>query len=209
MTMPIPARLFLFSVALVGEAVLIPVVGIGAIFIIAEEAGVSQSTTLVGAVIGGFTLMSGLMAWVVKYLLGTTIPGIQTSHKEAIQELSASHHSSLQEVTSSHQKIMAQLTETYAKAAEMSQQTLQMTQKSFTDTIKATQDGFRSDILQRTEMSIANENQLRDLFEKKLERERQFFETQLQQLLAEQRLDRERMFDTLVTHAPPRDDDAK
>jgi hypothetical protein len=96
--MLIPTRLIVLTGLLIGEAIVLPVLAGLFLWSVADE-GISQSTTAIGALAGGYTLMMGLMAWVVKYLLGTTIPELNRTaaekdkiHQQTILDLQKTHN---------------------------------------------------------------------------------------------------------------------
>lgn len=62
-----------------------------------NEAIVSTPTTAVGALIAGFSMLTGLMVWIVKRLLDTTIPTMQTGFQSALDRQQQSFERLLKE----------------------------------------------------------------------------------------------------------------
>lgn len=56
-------------------------------FFFAEtESGGSGQTTAIGAIIAGFALMTGLMGWVIKHMLDTTIPDLSKTFQNTAEQ---------------------------------------------------------------------------------------------------------------------------
>jgi len=53
------------------------------VIVVLGQTEVSNQTTMLGALVAGFTLMTGLMVWVIKRLLDTTLPGVEKMAREA------------------------------------------------------------------------------------------------------------------------------
>lgn len=53
-------------------------------YFILGQVDLGTPTTAIGALVTGFTAMTGLMVWIVKRLLDTTIPGMQTAFQTAL-----------------------------------------------------------------------------------------------------------------------------
>lgn len=63
----------------------------------------TNQLTGIGVLAGGFTLMTGLMAWVLKRLLDVTIPSLQTTFSTALESQRATFTSSLERQLGSFQ----------------------------------------------------------------------------------------------------------
>jgi len=144
--------------------------------IIAEET-VPNPLTAIGALVAGFTVMTGLMAWVLRYLLSTTIPAMQVSYQTA----------------------MDKQRDTFERTINAQQQLFVDSAKIFQQIVTDSQDGYKKDEKSLMDTFALEQQRQRDLFERGLLAQREFFSKEMQAVMAEFRIDRERFFDAIVT----------
>ena len=144
--------------------------------LIAEDT-LNQPTTIIGALVGGFTLMTALMAWVVKHLLDTTVPNMQNNFQ----------------TTMSGQK------DTFEKSLADQQKLFVDSAKIFQEIVASQQESSKKELVIQIECFNMRQDKLKEIFENALKFEREANAKNLELVMAEFRIDRERFFDVLVT----------
>lgn len=150
-------------------------------YIIAQDVSAAP-TTVVGALIAGFVGMTGLMVWIVKRMLDTTIPTMQASFEQAQKTFL----DALTRQEASRQVSLDRQSETFLTALDKVNQQMAKAQAE-----------YKADLSTLTMSFASEEKELRDLFEKKLAHEREFFAREAGQLMQVFKEDREQMFTVL------------
>lgn len=119
-----------------------------------SQADMGSNTTVVGALTLGFTTMLGLMAWVLKRLLDTTIPQQQATFTAAINKLVDTTIPGLQETftagidsqRNSFAEVLTKQRDTFAQAHEKQLVTFDTAQKNFGVIVENTQKVYREEL---------------------------------------------------------------
>jgi len=165
-------------VGAVWNSLMVGILALSSWLLVGENDLLGTPTTAIGALVAGFTAMTGLMVWIVKRLLDTTIPGMQTAF----------------------QTVMDRQQTGFQTAQDRQQVVYQTAQDNFSKLNQAAQAEYRKD-LQTIIDSFAKECQaMRTLFETRTAQEREFFDKELNLIMSEVRTDRAAAITSISTN---------
>lgn len=148
-------------------------------FFMAQAEGVGGvPTTAMGALIVGFVSMTGLMVWIVKRLLDTTVPGMQAAFQTAQDRQATANQAALDRLLTS----------------------FQTAQNNFQKIVERNQDECKKERLEQIAMLTADGNATRKVYEEKSAAEREFFQKTIEMMMTTFERDRQRAFASVETN---------